>query len=313
MELHDATDVLESRFGFIDGAAEAGRWVVAMLDEYWGVRVDTYDRIVMSDQNALAWVDTASGRMLAKWSVAPDRFPRLAALARLTAWLDARGLPVAAPIAALHGHLQVEVGGASLSLQREIGGDLLDTTKADLVRAAGAALARLHCALAGYPDDVPGLVAPAPLKTQIIGWLDACPEHVPASARDCLRRLVTDTHRDPLPVQTVHGDFRSANVLCDEFGIAAVIDFEEARLDHRIVELARSAVMLGTRFRDWGPVSSKVHADFLNGYQSHHCLTPAEARWWDVLVLWFSLALIPPGDDPTGWGLAALRQLGAHT
>ncbi len=228
-EVHDASDVLGARFGFIDGAAEAGRWVAAMCDEYWGVRVDTCDRIVMSDQNVMAWVDTASGRMLAKWSVAPDRFPRLAALARLTAWLDARGFPVSAPIAALHGHLQVEVCGASLSLQHEIDGDLLDTTKADQVRAAGAALARLHDALAGYSDDVPGLVAPAPLKTQITGWLGACPEQVPASGHDCLRRLVADTQPDPLPVQLVHGDFRSANVLCDEFGVAAVIDFEEAR------------------------------------------------------------------------------------
>ncbi len=171
----------------------------------------------------------------------------------------------------------------------------------------------MHDALAGYSDDVPGLVAPAPLKTQITGWLGACPEQVPASGRDCLRRLVADTQADPLPVQLVHGDFRSANVLCDEFGVAAVIDFEEARFDHRIVELARSAVMLGTRFRDWGPVSAAVRADFLSGYQSQHCLVPAEARWWDILVLWFSLALIPEGEDATGWGSAALRQLKAHT
>jgi len=35
--------------------------------------------------------------------------------------------------------------------------------------------------------------------------------------------------------------------------VAAVIDFEEARLDHRIDELARSAVLLGTRFHNWAP------------------------------------------------------------
>lgn len=311
-EVHDAADVLESRFGFSDGADEAGQWVVAILEEYWGVQVDACDRIVMSDHNALAWVDTASGRMLLKWSTTSDRFPRLAALARLTAWLDARGLPVSLPIASVDGRRQVEVGGTSLSFQREIDGNLLDTTKSAHVRAAGVALARLHDALADYPEEVPGLLAPsAPLKTRITGWLGACPQHVPVAGRDCLRRLVADTQFDPLPVQLVHGDFRSANVLCDDFGVAAVIDFEEARLDHQIVELARSAVMLGTRFRGWSPVSAAVRADFLSGYQSQHRLIPAEARWWDILVLWFSLALIPAGEDATGWGSAALRQLKA--
>ena len=42
----------------------------------------------MSDSNALAWVSTSSGRLIAKWSIAPQRFVRLAALSRLTAWLD---------------------------------------------------------------------------------------------------------------------------------------------------------------------------------------------------------------------------------
>jgi hypothetical protein len=32
----------------------------------------------MSGGNALAWVGAPSGRLLAKWSVVPERFPRLA-------------------------------------------------------------------------------------------------------------------------------------------------------------------------------------------------------------------------------------------
>jgi homoserine kinase type II len=32
----------------------------------------------MSAGNALAWAGTPSGRLLAKWSVLPERFPRLA-------------------------------------------------------------------------------------------------------------------------------------------------------------------------------------------------------------------------------------------
>lgn len=310
-EASDPSDALETRFGFRDGA-EAYYWVATMLDQQWGVRVDSCERIVISDHNALAWVGTSSGRMVMKWSVAPARFPRLVALAQVTAWLDQRGLPVSAPVATLDGRVQVEADGASLGLQREIDGDILDTNQPRQVRAAGEVLARLHDALAIYPetDRVPGLAAPSThLADQINGWLDSCPKHVPAAARDTLRRMVADAYPNSLPTQLVHGDYRSANVLCAMPGIAAVIDFEEARFDHRIVELARSAVMLGTRFRDWGPVSPEVRATFLAGYQSMRRLTPAEASWWDALVLWYSLLLVPSGQDPTGWGQSALSQL----
>jgi homoserine kinase type II len=148
-----------------------------------------------------------------------------------------------------------------------------------------------------------------PLAEKINGWLDSCPDHVPAAAQDALRRLVADADPDPLPTQLVHGDYRSANILVAGPGIAAVIDFEEARFDNRIDELARSAVMLGTRFRDWGPVSPEVRTAFLDGYQSERRMTAAEATWWDALVLWYSLVLTPAGEDPTGWGQAALDQL----
>ena len=112
--------------------------------------------------------------------------------------------------------------------------------------------------------------------------------------RTILRRLVDEAPADLLATQLVHGDFRSANILCTGAGIAAVLDFEEARLDHCVDELARSAVMLGTRFRDWGPVTSDVRARFREGYESVRRLTAVEASWWDILVLWYSLVLLPP-------------------
>ncbi|HUA29791.1 MAG TPA: phosphotransferase, partial [Streptosporangiaceae bacterium] len=134
-------------------------------------------------------------------------------------------------------------------------------------------------------------------------------EHVPQAARDALRGLVADAPADRPTTQLVHGDFRSSNVLCTGHTIAAVIDFESARLDHCIDEIARSAVMLGTRFRDWGPVSAEVRKMFMSGYQSVRRLTPYEASWWDVLVLWYTLAFVSPGDAPTGWAASALSQL----
>jgi homoserine kinase type II len=40
---------------------------------------------VISDHNALAWVGTPSGRLLAKWSVVPPSQPLTA---RVSDWLD---------------------------------------------------------------------------------------------------------------------------------------------------------------------------------------------------------------------------------
>ena len=309
-EAQDPRQALDGRFGFSDEES-AGRWVAAMLDEHWGVRIDSCERIVMSGGNALAWVGTPSGR-LAKWSVVPERFPRLAETARLTSWLHGRGLPVSTPVPARDGRLQVEVDRVSMGLQREIVGDLLDTADLNQVRAAGAVLARLQDALAAYPDadQIPALAVPSkPLTTRVTDWLDSRADHLPVAARDTLRGLVASAPPDRLPLQLVHFDFRAANILCARGEVAAIIDFEEARHDHRLVELARSAVVLGTRYHNWGPVSAEVRAAFLTGYESVRPLTPAEAGWLDILLLWQGLTMVPPGDDPTGWGPSALSQL----
>ena len=312
-EAQDPHDALDGRFGFSDGES-AGRWVASMLDERWGVRIGSCERIVMSGGNALAWAGTPAGRLLAKWSVVPERFPRLAQTARLTSWLHGRGLPVSAPVPARDGRLQVEVDGVSMGLQREIMGDLLDTDDLRQVRAAGAVLARLQVALGAYPDAhrAPALaVACEPLAARVADWLDSRADHLPVAARDALRELVADAPPDRLAPQLVHFDFRSANVLCAGGDVAAVIDFEEARHDHPLVELARAAVLLGTRYHDWGPVPAEVRSEFLAGYRSIRPLTSAEADWLDILLLWQSLAMVPRGDDPTGWRQSALSQLPA--
>ena len=79
-----------------------------------------------------------------------------------------------------------------MCLQREIEGDLLDTADPNQVRAAGAVLARLQDALAAYPDAdrIATLAGPSePLTDRVTDWLDSGAMHVPATARDTLRRL----------------------------------------------------------------------------------------------------------------------------
>jgi homoserine kinase type II len=147
------------------------------------------------------------------------------------------------------------------------------------------------------------------LTARVTDWLDSRADHLPVEARDALRERVDGAPPDQLARQLVHFDFRSANILCADGKVAAVIDFEEAQHDHPLVELARAAVLLGTRYHDWGPLPVEVRAEFLAGYQSVRPLTSPEAGWLDILLLWQALVMVPRGEDPTGWGPSALNQL----
>lgn len=305
----DAPDaVLRERFGFADGA-EVEAWLARVLAEHWGLRVEGCGRVVLSSANALGWVTTASGPAIAKWSVDPDRFARLARVADLTAWLAREGLPVSAPVPSAGEAVQVEVDGVSLGVQRVVRGALLDVGDPAQVRATGAALARFHLALARFPGTPPSEPQPA-LRDRVTGWLAVAPAHLPAAAVEALRALVGDVPDGEPGTQLVHGDVRSANVLCDGAEVTALLDLEEVRTDHAVVELARAAVLLGTRFRDWAPVDDGVRAALLAGYASVRPLTPLEAAWWDALVLWQALGMVPSGSDPTGWGASALALAG---
>lgn len=303
----DAAAALTQRFGF-ENSTTAAAWVTATLRDHWDLHVETCEAIVISDLNALAWVRTGHGAMIAKWSAARQRFARLDGLAELTAWLAPRGLPVSAPIPARDRRLQVERDGFSLGLQRVIPGDLLDVSDPTQVRAAGAMLARLHATLATYPRAVPGTPHQEHMLAETMdGWLRAQPAHVPDRARRALADGLDLVREHPLPVQLLHGDVRASNILWHDGQISALLDFEEARIAPRIDELARSSVLLGTRFHDWAPVSTQVRTDFVAGYESVRALRPAERNWWDVLVLWYSLAMIPRGQDVHGWAASALE------
>lgn len=61
----DPMRTLDARFGFRDAAA-AGRWIARTVYDGWGLSVESCDRIVMSDYNALAWLTTPSGRVCSR-------------------------------------------------------------------------------------------------------------------------------------------------------------------------------------------------------------------------------------------------------
>lgn len=234
----DPEEALTQRFGFADAVSATG-WMGDTLSDTWAIPVDDCDRLVISDRNLLAWITAGDRRLIAKWSVAPERFQRLADTATLIMWLHDKGIPVAAPVPARDGRLRVELDNVSLGVSPVIDGDLLDVRDPAQVAEAGRMLASLHDAMAAYPHRIGG----------------------GPSSRD---------------EQLVHNDFRSANVLHDGTGITAVLDFEEVTYRSRVSDLAKATALLGTRFHGWGPTSQLVREAFVGAYCDHSPLTNAE-------------------------------------
>ncbi|MGH3486669.1 MAG: phosphotransferase [Actinopolymorphaceae bacterium] len=317
-EADDPSLALDKRFGFTD-LGQATRWLGDVLATHWGVEVVSWERFVISAGNALVWLTTDTQRLLAKWSVVSRLHPRLAEFARLTDWLGRRGMPVSAPIPSIDGILQVETGGVSLCLQRVADGAHLDVSDPAQVYAAGVALADLHLALAEYPflDSMTTLDVrsqPEPLVARLsdgiesTGTNSAGTNPARAEAIGALRAFLGTRRSDPSvpgPAQLIHRDFRSANVLFTGNTVTAVLDFEEVKYDFSVVDLAHSAVLLGTQFRNWAPVPPETHEVFVAGYRSVRSLSESEDAWLAALMLWGTVHFVPAGDDPAGWGTSA--------
>jgi homoserine kinase type II len=234
----DPGQALTQRFGF-GRASDVAGWLGEELSRHWGLSLEECERVVISAGNALAWIRAGERRLLAKWSVLTWLFPRLGQIAALTAWLDAQGLPVAAPLPAADGRLQVDLGRFSLGLQEVVEADLLDVGDPAQVTAAGRTLAEVHELMGAYPGRIES--APGPDGAALI-----------------------------------HNDYRAANILQRGGRIAALLDFEEVCYDARMADLAKSAVLLGTRYRDWEPTSVQVREAFVAAYHERLPLAATE-------------------------------------
>jgi homoserine kinase type II len=234
----DPAVALIERFGFADAPSAAG-WMGDALRDTWAIAIQDCDRLVISDRNLLAWITIDDRRLVAKLSVSPSLFQRLADTATLRMWLQTCDVPVAAPIPTRDGRLQVELSNGSLGVCPVIEGDLLAVDDPAQVIQAGHMLATLHRALATYPHRIDG---------------------------------GRPTGRD----QLIHNDFRSANILCRDTSITAILDFEDVTYRSRIADLAKAAVLLGTRYHDWGPTTEAVRDVFVAAYHEQSPLTSTE-------------------------------------
>lgn len=309
-ESTEPRQALQDRFG-LDSFYDAVSWLTKGLAEVWAIDVDACERIVISGHNAIAWVRTNQGPLVAKWSRAQEQFVRFTAVADLLQALHQQGVPVAPPLTSVDGQHRVVVHSGSsplsMTVQPQIAGDLLDTTNETAVRRAGACLASLHGALANHTDSRLTEVDPGlslDLRERIEAWLELADAGRAPSASARLRDQIASLPQIDTEPQLIHKDYRASNIITTGSEILAVIDFDEVAWDYCVSDLANSFVRLGTHFTNWQPTPSSVRDTFLEGYQSVRPLTQLEHQWLQALVLWQGIAAIPPGDDPAGWSKA---------
>lgn len=304
-ESADAADALTERFGFGDLSA-AQHWAVSALRSTWGVTARGCARLVISDHDVIAWLETDRSGLVMKWSGAQDRFEALESSTRLLHEVGAYGAPVAAPLPALDGRVRVVLDGPagplSAAVLPELQGDWLDVDDLDAVHSDGSALATIHRALAAvHPRSNHRAAEPPDLTAHITDWLARGDRgHAPAATRR-LERLLADAPLLGAPAQLVHHDVRSANILIQGSDIVGVLDFDEVSLSFRVDDLARASVHLATRFTQWGPTPRPARHALRRGYEAVDQLSDAEASWLEILTLWYGLSAVTGSKDRQRW------------
>jgi len=302
----DPVQALRDRFGF-DHPEALGTWLRPILASHWSLQVHDYERVLLSDHNALIWARTHRGDVVVKICASETHFEHLAAVTGIVADLATAGVPVAAPSPSREGEVRVVARTSelplSLSVAPVVSGAFLDMADIDGAHAAGAALAQLHRAAAhldhALPDEPRG-GEPA-LRTRLgLAEQDPARPKAPRACAELDGLLATLPDLDGA-VQVVHNDYRGANVLMQGSQVAAILDFDEMRIDHPVCDLGRATVLMATRFTTWDPTPPPVQQALVQGYAAVLPLSDLQRRWLRVVQLRLSIAHITHSAQPERW------------
>lgn len=223
----------------------------------------------------------------------------------LIAFADDRAWPVPTPVASLRGSTSVEERGRLWSASQLLEGEPLREDSTAMRRISCRLLGRLHRDLAGFGSEGqrPGFGKTWELDLAVeSAGADTFNEVVVAFSRDypdlgaavrrqryrSLREL-SRLHYPDLPEHPIHGDFQPKNLLFRDGNLSAILDFDQARRDALVCDLAPLLM-------PFQPLDLRLGAALLEGYESvrplsesEWSLLPALVRasllWWVTLLL----------------------------
>jgi aminoglycoside phosphotransferase (APT) family kinase protein len=171
------------------------------------------------------------------------------------------------------------------TIVRRIQRQLDDTARAQLLGQCAQALAAIHRA----DTNLPGISH----EDQMAGWRDQLDAMGDTTATfEWAFRWLADNTPAPSPPRLVHGDFRMGNLIIDESGLAAVLDWELVHVGEVYEDLAWFCIRA---WRFGAPLDLAAGGlgsieDFLHGYENaggaavdrpafHWWLVQATLRW----------------------------------
>jgi aminoglycoside phosphotransferase (APT) family kinase protein len=212
------------------------------------------------------------------------------------------GVPVAEVVASGSGD---DALGAAYMVVRRVAGEtiarkiLRDDEYAAARIALPGQLGRALAALHRLPvDSVPELTSVDQVQ-QYREVLDLSGQAHPTF--ELAFRWLAECRPPPAGEAIVHGDFRLGNVIVDDHGLAAVLDWELAHVGDPMEDLGWLCVK-AWRFGGRAPVAGLGQYDDLfdaYGEASGRPVDPEVVRWWEVL-------------GTLKWGIMCIMQANAH-
>jgi len=202
------------------------------------------------------------------------------------------------------GYAMGYVAGTSVA-PRVLRREELATARQRLPGQLGAALARLHSVESGAVEGLAGGRGDSALEACELweGELDTIREPLPAVEAG-LRWLRLNAP-PPVEARLVHGDFRLGNVIVDEQGLAAVIDWELCHAGDPVEDLAWLCIRSWRFGNDNLPVAGLGGLEpFLDAYEAAGGArpNPERWRWWSAMsnVKWAVICARQAHDHLTG-------------
>lgn len=209
---------------------------------------------------------------------------RLACEYRVLCYAQAAGVPLALPIVTDDGRLYVADADDLFSLSPRLpGGDQFPESRAEAAQVysrVGAAIGRLHLALAQCPYQIPFREMDLFYQLKKDSWPQLRAADEPLARKvDPLLPGIAAAFTD-LPHQLIHGDCHDGNMLLHEGRVSGFIDLELLPTGARLHDLAR---YLGNRIL-WaiedpdarGPAFWSLVGALLSGYDTVNTLTARE-------------------------------------
>jgi homoserine kinase type II len=243
----------------------------------------------------------------------------------LMEWLWQAGFPAPAIVPTANGKTFLTLDDQFYEIHEYIEGQPYDHNRPDHLEEAATTLGRYHTCVEGFASqslrNLGTLYSPTILRTTLTdlseAWgLDRNPDlakiagQLEAHALDLAARLAGFS---TLPHLVIHGDYYGGNLLFDGNRIVGVVDYDKARWQPRVVELAEALIYFTTERPGHlkhivysGTLDLGVVRQFLAAYTDMVSLSKPEIyslpHW--IRTIWLCASLDPPLEPPMSFEAA---------